>query len=85
MRFLAKALGFGKLVADVLRALVERLCEHSRNLQVGQKHEEEDKADEGKESSVESHGSGPLRRCCGNGSLDFIGVGLGADQLIDDG
>ena len=41
-----QALGFGQLVLDVLGALIQRLGEHARNLEIGDQNEEKDEADE---------------------------------------
>ncbi len=41
----AQTLGFGQLVLNVLRALVQRLGEHARNLEIGDQDEEKDKTD----------------------------------------
>ncbi|MOA70265.1 hypothetical protein D3C78_1990110 [compost metagenome] len=42
----AQTLGFGQFVLNVLCALVQRLGEHARNLEIGDQDEEKDKTDE---------------------------------------
>ena len=82
LRLLAQPAGLLELVADLVGALVERLGDHARHLDVDDDAEEDDEGDGAQNvaSMMRSY-----RATDFDGGRDLRLVDLAADQLLDDG